>query len=127
MIPEARGQRAEGGSRTGRTRQTRPTRPTSSLQPSSLLAPGLENKYNPYVSMNSQIELARQRIQRLRERYRDDALIAQRADKLDALLAKQIDPFKNKFTPGETCRHAHDHYTEGREVALAGRITAHRD
>src|ERR1039457_3636715 len=29
--------------------------------------------------------------------------------------------------PGETCQHAREHYAEGREVALAGRITAHRD
>ena len=41
--------------------------------------------------------------------------------------AKGIDPFKNKFTPSETCRQARDLYAEGREVALAGRITAHRD
>jgi lysyl-tRNA synthetase, class II len=56
-----------------------------------------------------------------------DALIEQRKAKLAALRAKGIDPYKNKFTPGESCRHAHDHYTEGREVAVAGRITAHRD
>jgi lysyl-tRNA synthetase class 2 len=44
------------------------------------------------------------------------------------LRAKGIDPFKNKFTPGETCaaRRARN-YAEGREVAVAGRITAHRD
>ena len=41
--------------------------------------------------------------------------------------ARGIDPFKNKFTPGETCQHAREYYAEGREVALAGRITAHRD
>ena len=56
-----------------------------------------------------------------------DTLIEQRKAKLAALRAKGIDPYKNKFTPGESCRHAHDHYTEGREVAIAGRITAHRD
>ena len=56
-----------------------------------------------------------------------NSLIEQRKAKLAALRAKGIDPFKNKFTPGETCRHARDHYAEGREVALAGRITAHRD
>src|SRR5208282_5691701 len=32
-----------------------------------------------------------------------------------------------KFTPGETCKQARDHYTEGREVSVAGRITAHRE
>jgi lysyl-tRNA synthetase, class II len=56
-----------------------------------------------------------------------NSLIEQRRAKLAALRAKGVDPFKNKFTPAETCKHAHDHYTEGREVALAGRITAHRD
>jgi lysyl-tRNA synthetase class 2 len=56
-----------------------------------------------------------------------NSLIEQRKTKLAALRAKGIDPFKNKFTPGETCQHAREHYAEGREVALAGRITAHRD
>jgi lysyl-tRNA synthetase class 2 len=56
-----------------------------------------------------------------------NSLIEQRKAKLAALRAKGIDPFKNKFPPGETCRHAREHYAEGREVALAGRITAHRD
>jgi lysyl-tRNA synthetase class 2 len=56
-----------------------------------------------------------------------NSLIEQRKAKLAALRAKGIDPFKNKFTPGETCKHAHDNYTEGREVAVAGRITAHRE
>jgi lysyl-tRNA synthetase class 2 len=56
-----------------------------------------------------------------------NSLIEQRKAKLAALRAKGIDPFKNKFAPGETCRHAREHYAEGREVALAGRITAHRD
>src|ERR1035437_4361076 len=56
-----------------------------------------------------------------------NSLIEQRKAKLAALRAKGIDPFKNKFTPGETCQHAREHYAEGREVALAGRITAHRD
>ena len=56
-----------------------------------------------------------------------NSLIEQRKAKLAALRAKGIDPFKNKFTPAETCQHAREHYAEGREVALAGRITAHRD
>jgi len=56
-----------------------------------------------------------------------NSLIEQRKAKLAALRAKGIDPFKNKFTPDETCQFAREHYTEGREVALAGRITAHRD
>lgn len=57
----------------------------------------------------------------------EQALIEQRKAKLAALRAKGIDPFKNKFTPAETCADARHHYAEGREVALAGRITAHRD
>jgi len=57
----------------------------------------------------------------------EQALIEQRKAKLAALRAKGIDPFKNKFTPAETCAQARARYAEGREVALAGRITAHRD
>ena len=56
-----------------------------------------------------------------------NALIKQRKDKLEALRAKGIDPFKNKFAPTEKCAEARANYVEGREVALAGRITAHRD
>jgi len=56
-----------------------------------------------------------------------DSLIEQRKTKLAALRAKGIEPFKSKFTPAETCAAAREHYAEGREVALAGRITAHRD
>src|SRR5438046_6337137 len=56
-----------------------------------------------------------------------NALIEQRKAKLAALRARGIDPFKNKFTPTENCAEARGHYAEGREVALAGRITAHRD
>jgi lysyl-tRNA synthetase class 2 len=56
-----------------------------------------------------------------------NSLIEQRKAKLAALRAKGIDPFKNKFTPAETCAHAREHYAEGREVSIAGRVTAHRD
>jgi lysyl-tRNA synthetase class II len=56
-----------------------------------------------------------------------NSLIEQRKAKLIALRAKGIDPFQNKFTPTETCDDARANYIEGREVALAGRITAHRD
>ncbi|MEI6194124.1 MAG: lysine--tRNA ligase [Verrucomicrobiota bacterium] len=56
-----------------------------------------------------------------------NSLIEQRKAKLSALRAKGIDPFQNKFTPTEACKQARDNYVEGREVALAGRITAHRD
>src|SRR5207253_10693654 len=56
-----------------------------------------------------------------------NALIEQRNAKLAALRAMDLDPFRNKFTPTEKCAEARANYAEGREVALAGRITAHRD
>jgi lysyl-tRNA synthetase class 2 len=56
-----------------------------------------------------------------------NSLIEQRKAKLKSLEAKGIFPFKNKFTPAETCKQARDNYVEGREVSVAGRITAHRD
>ncbi|MEQ2010042.1 MAG: lysine--tRNA ligase [Limisphaerales bacterium] len=56
-----------------------------------------------------------------------NSLIEQRKAKLASLRAKGIDPFQNKFTPSETCAAARSNYTEGRAVAIAGRITAHRD
>jgi lysyl-tRNA synthetase class 2 len=56
-----------------------------------------------------------------------NSLIEQRKAKLAALRAKGIDPFKNKFTPTEKCAEARANYVEGREVAVAGRIGAHRD
>ncbi|HVU27174.1 MAG TPA: lysine--tRNA ligase [Verrucomicrobiae bacterium] len=56
-----------------------------------------------------------------------NSLIEQRRAKLKALEAKGIFPFKNKFTPTETCADARKNYVEGREVAVAGRITAHRE
>jgi len=56
-----------------------------------------------------------------------NSLIEQRKAKLAALRAKGIDPFRNKFTPTESCKQAHDNYADGREVAVAGRVTAHRE
>lgn len=56
-----------------------------------------------------------------------NSLIEQRKAKLASLRAKGIDPFQNKFTPSESCAAARANYTEGRPVAVAGRITAHRD
>src|SRR5437016_2319975 len=53
--------------------------------------------------------------------------IEQRKSKLAALRAQGIDPFKNKFTPTETCAQARENYAEGRDVSVAGRVTAHRD
>jgi lysyl-tRNA synthetase class 2 len=55
------------------------------------------------------------------------SLIDQRKAKLNALRSKGVDPFQNKFTPAETVVQARAQYAEGREVALAGRVTAHRD
>jgi lysyl-tRNA synthetase class 2 len=56
-----------------------------------------------------------------------NALMEQRRAKLASLRDKGIDPFRNKFTPTETCAEARENYVEGRTVHLAGRITAHRD
>src|SRR5437762_3039469 len=56
-----------------------------------------------------------------------NSLIEQRRAKLNALRGKGIDPFKNKFSPTEKCDEARSNYTEGREVSVAGRVTAHRD
>src|SRR5277367_5534988 len=56
-----------------------------------------------------------------------NSLIEQRKAKLKALETKGIFPFKNKFTPTESCDAARKNYTEGREVSVAGRITAHRE
>ncbi|HEY1661161.1 MAG TPA: lysine--tRNA ligase [Verrucomicrobiae bacterium] len=61
-----------------------------------------------------------------------NSLIEQRHAKLKALRAKGIDPFKNKFTPTETCDNAREKYKRGEsndttEVSVAGRITAHRE
>jgi lysyl-tRNA synthetase class 2 len=56
-----------------------------------------------------------------------NSLIEQRKAKLQQLEASGVFPFKNKFTPSESCAAARGNYVEGREVAVAGRITAHRD
>lgn len=61
-----------------------------------------------------------------------NTLMAQRRAKLDALRSKRVDPFRNKFTPDLGCGEARTQFeagtlTEGSPVALAGRITAHRD
>jgi len=56
-----------------------------------------------------------------------NSLIEQRKAKLAALRAKGIDPFANNFRPAEKCADVRARYQDGREVALAGRITAHRD
>src|SRR3954468_11640169 len=56
-----------------------------------------------------------------------NSLIEQRKAKLVALRAKGINPFANKFSPAEGCGQARSNYVEGREVSIAGRLTAHRD
>src|SRR5688572_3017627 len=56
-----------------------------------------------------------------------NSLIQQRKAKLQGLRERGIDPFRNKFTPTERCAEARGNYTEGREVSLAGRVSAHRD
>src|SRR2546430_8972861 len=56
-----------------------------------------------------------------------NSLIEQRKSKLAALRRKGINPFANKFGPMEGCGQARANYAEGREVAIAGRISAHRD
>jgi lysyl-tRNA synthetase class 2 len=56
-----------------------------------------------------------------------NSLIEQRKAKLAALRARGIDPFRKKFKPTEVCVQARDNYLEGREVSVAGRVTAHRD
>jgi lysyl-tRNA synthetase class 2 len=56
-----------------------------------------------------------------------NSLIEQRKSKLQALRQKGIDPFKNKFVPTESCATARGTYLDGRQVSVAGRVTAHRD
>ncbi len=56
-----------------------------------------------------------------------NALMEQRKSKLAALRSKGLDPFRNKFVPTDKCDEARSGYVEGREVAVAGRVTAHRD
>lgn len=61
-----------------------------------------------------------------------NSLIEQRKTKLAALHAKGLFPFRNKFTPDQGCGEARTRFekgelAEGHPVALAGRITAHRD
>ena len=56
-----------------------------------------------------------------------NSLIEQRKAKLASLRAKGMDPFRSKFRPTESCSAARANYAEGREVSVAGRVTAHRD
>jgi lysyl-tRNA synthetase class 2 len=56
-----------------------------------------------------------------------NSLFEQRKTTLAAMRARGVNPFANKFTPTESCAQVRTNYVEGREVAVAGRITAHRD
>ena len=61
-----------------------------------------------------------------------NSLIEQRKAKLAALNAKGVNPFMNKFTPDTACGDARAKFekgelAEGAPVAIAGRVTAHRD
>ncbi len=61
-----------------------------------------------------------------------NSLIEQRRAKLKSLEAKGIFPFANKFTPDRACHDARSGFEsgtlpEGTPVAVAGRITAHRE
>jgi lysyl-tRNA synthetase class 2 len=61
-----------------------------------------------------------------------NSLIEQRKAKLTSLRSKGIDPFQNKFTPDIACGDARAKFEKGElaehaPVAIAGRITAHRD
>jgi lysyl-tRNA synthetase class 2 len=56
-----------------------------------------------------------------------NSLIEQRRAKLAALRARGIDPFRSRFSPKQSCAEARASYAEGREVSVAGRVTAHRD
>ena len=66
--------------------------------------------------------------------FMDDtnALIEQRRSKLASLQSKGIDPFKNKFKTDIGCGEAREkfekgEFAEGHAVAIAGRISSHRD
>jgi lysyl-tRNA synthetase class 2 len=61
-----------------------------------------------------------------------NSLIQQRKAKLAALQAQGVNPFMNKFAPDIACGDARARFekgelAEGAPVAVAGRITAHRD
>ena len=55
-----------------------------------------------------------------------NSLIEFRRQKLRELNEKGMNPFRNKFTPSETCAQAKESYEEGRPTKLAGRISAQR-
>lgn len=56
-----------------------------------------------------------------------NSLIEQRKAKLNALLQKGINPFMNKCKPDCDINAAREQFEEGKEICLAGRITAYRD
>jgi len=54
-------------------------------------------------------------------------LIKLRKEKLAKLRERGIDPYKNEFQPSESVADIRANPTEGRNVKIAGRMTAHRD
>jgi lysyl-tRNA synthetase class 2 len=56
-----------------------------------------------------------------------NTLFQQRLVKLKKLQEKGINPFLNKFTPTESTAEAKSNYADGRQTAVAGRISALRD
>lgn len=55
-----------------------------------------------------------------------NALIEQRKAKLQQLRDQGTDPFAHRFRPEMSCRSARENYSEGRMIAVAGRIASHR-
>jgi lysyl-tRNA synthetase class 2 len=53
-------------------------------------------------------------------------LILQRKQKLDALRTRGIDPFRNEFSPNRSVAQVRANPEEGKDVKVAGRLTAHR-
>src|SRR3954468_14501782 len=54
-------------------------------------------------------------------------LIAQRRAKLNALEARNIDPFGHAFETSGSIAEVREQFEDGKTLRAAGRITAHRD
>ena len=57
----------------------------------------------------------------------DNELIAQRRGKMDALRARNIEPFGQAFETSGSIAEVRERFKEGENFRIAGRITAHRD
>ena len=57
----------------------------------------------------------------------ENNLIAQRREKLAALQSRGANPFGHAFQTSGTIAEARDQFSEGKNLRVAGRITAHRD